>query len=259
MIIADTVPFSRKLNRVLHKFENKKAAKMVTRDKSRPVYHIHIRKTAGTSINFSFIWKDNLEKTTQNYEKLAQNKYNRTIINKQVVVGWNVKLINEGNYHYAFSHTPLHKLSLPKDVFKITCLRDPVRRVISHYNMLIYYRANNIQHACMQHDGLWLGKTFTDFLNKIPKEHLQNQIYMFSEKFDLNEALENILQCEQILFTEQLNNDIKTLENKLKRELPLSNQKKYGHSSTIGDEEKNRLRDLLEPEYTFIESIKKHL
>jgi len=79
-------------------------------------------------------------------------------------------LIEEGSYYYAFSHIPLHQLRLPKETFTITCFRDPIKRIISHYNMLVHYRDNNIYHSCMKIEGHWLGNSVLDFVERRPKK-----------------------------------------------------------------------------------------
>ena len=144
-------------NRLRHekiKYEQQKedrvVKKLILQQKQKPIYHVHIRKTAGTTINFAFLSNSGSVNTDSFYESIAQKSNHRQIKNKKVFVGWNVQLINKGNYSYAFSHTPLHKLNLQPDTFVFTCLRDPVKRVVSHYNMLKYFQKENINHPCMK-------------------------------------------------------------------------------------------------------------
>ncbi|MBL4663623.1 MAG: sulfotransferase family 2 domain-containing protein [Flavobacteriaceae bacterium] len=222
--------------RILHKINNEKAkllqvkeenlVRKIVQKQSQPIYHIHIRKTAGTTINFAFLSNAGVSNTEQFYESIAHKPNHRQIKSSKIFVGWNVKLIEQGEYSFAFSHTPRHQLNLKPEVFTFTCLRDPVKRVVSHYNMLKYYQLNNIDHPIMKVEGKWLGKSFDDFMVRMPKEHLLNQLYMFSSSCDLNEATDSLLSLNKIIYTENLKVGLDELEIKTGWQLPISNQKK---------------------------------
>jgi hypothetical protein len=177
------------------------------------IYLVHIRKTGGTSLNHMFLsyWNNDPEKL---YQQLANNPTHRIISNGIIYTGWNRTIINKGNYYYGFSHIPVHKLDLPPSTFTITCFRDPVKRVISHYNMLMYYKNNNIYHPMMKTEKHWLGNNFNDFINRIPKKHLLNQLYMFSSNFDIEEAIDNINGLSHYFFTEFFSEGIEELNKK---------------------------------------------
>jgi hypothetical protein len=245
-------------NKIQIDAENKAVKKIMDEKSSQRIYHYHIRKTAGTTINFAFL--NNAEEGSSNsfYDKLVEKPNHRLISpNKKIFVGWNVRLINEGNYFYAFSHNPIHKLKVPADVFTITCLRDPLKRVVSHYNMLKHYEKENIDHPCMKTEGLWLGNSFDHFIDHIPQINLLNQIYMFSESFDLQQAFDNISRCSFIMFTETLEADMKRLEGILNLDLPVFNEKKYDYKEIIPQQSLDKLREKLEPEYKFMEMVMK--
>lgn len=226
----------------------------------RPIYHVHVRKTAGTSINFAFLSNAKATNTQEFYRSLALKANQRKIKNNKVFVGWNVKLINEGDFSYAFSHTPFHQLNLPSHVRTFTCLRDPAKRVISHYNMLRYFQLNEVAHPCMKVEGNWLGNSFDDFLDRIPKEHLMNQLYMFSESMNVEDALNNLRSLDKIIYTEQLDRGLLELEKFTQWKLPVSNQKKYSHKEDITAEQLEKLKKLLAAEYQLMELLaKEHL
>jgi len=73
---------------------------------TQPIYHIHIRKTGGTTINFAFLSNGTTENLDDLYNKLSTKKNHRVISNEKVFVGWNLVLLNEGNYSFGFSHRP---------------------------------------------------------------------------------------------------------------------------------------------------------
>ncbi len=237
--------------------ENRQINRLFEQQATPPIYHYHIRKTGGTSINFAFLSNAATTDVNDFYQQLAQKKNNRLIANDHVFVGWNKRLIEGGKYFYAFSHTPVHELRLPKNAFTFTCLRDPARRVISHYKMLRYYQENNIAHPCMRVEGAWLGDSFDDFLKNIPKNHLMNQLYMFSKNYNIEEAEERIRACSYYFFMENMEQGIADLSARLNLKLPLSHQKKYDIELNINDPQLAHLKEKLAPEYHLLERLKK--
>ena len=237
--------------------ENRETHRLFQQQTAPPIYHYHIRKTGGTSINFAFLSHSDAPDLDNFYRKLARKKNSRLIANERVFVGWNKRLIEGGKYFYAFSHTPAHELQIPKNTFTFTCLRDPARRVISHYKMLRYYQENNIAHPCMRVEGAWLGDSFDDFLENIPKNHLMNQLYMFSKNYNIEEAEARIRACSYYFFTENMKQGIADLATQLNLELPLSHQKKYDIDWHIGESQMAYLKEKLALEYRLIEKLQK--
>jgi len=237
--------------------ENRQAHHLYQAQNHPPIYHYHIRKTGGTSINFAFLSNTAASDVDDFYQQLTKKKNNRLIANERVFIGWNKRLIEDGKYFYAFSHIPAHELQISKNTFTFTCLRDPVRRVISHYKMLCYYQENNIAHPCMRVEGTWLGNSFDDFIKNIPKSHLMSQLYMFSKNYNIEEAEELIRACSYYFFTENIEQGIADLSTKLNLELPLSHQKKYEISIPISESNKVHLKEKLAPEYRLLERLKK--
>lgn len=222
----------------------------------RPIYHVHIRKTAGTSINFAFLSNGATDNVEDLYESLAKTPTQRVISNSKVFVGWNAELLNEGNYSYGFSHDALHKLNIPDHVFKFTCLRDPVKRIVSHYNMLKHFQKNQINHPCMKIEGKWLGNSIIDFVKNAPKYHVSNQLHMFSASFNVNEAAKELSKLDAIIYTEELHTGLKHLEQLTNWKLPISNQKTYNHKEKIDEGDLLQLKEILSDEYTLLDKIK---
>ena len=116
------------------------------------LYHYHIRKTGGTTINFSFL-RTVTDKPSDLYSKIASSPGHYVNESGKYFSGWNRSVINSGNYFYSWSHIPFHMLDVPTNVKTLTCFRDPVKRLISHYNMINNYKINNINHPCMHKFG----------------------------------------------------------------------------------------------------------
>jgi hypothetical protein len=219
------------------------------------IYLVHIRKTGGTSLNHSFLALSG-EDSELLYKRLVQEWDHRLLSNGKVYVGWNVPYINGGNYFYAFSHVPLHALQLPKETFTVTCFRDPVKRVISHYNMLMDYRINNVRHPCMPIEGKWLGDSFNEFLERIPKEHLCNQLFMFSARYDIGEALERVKGLSHVFFTEDFAHGVDVLNQKTGLQLEVIHTRKTLHKEEVPQRGLDTLREMLGEEYEFLRRVK---
>ena len=219
------------------------------------IYLAHIRKTGGTSINNMFLALSGTDPAAL-YSLLARSQGTRLIRNNLVFVGWNVRLLNRGDYYYGFSHTPLHELSLPERTFTLTCFRDPIERVLSHYNMLVDFRTNGIPHPCMRTEGQWLGKCFEDFLERVPRKHLQNQLFMFSRHFSIDEAVSRVRRLSYWFFGDNFDSGVSGL--RFRTGLPLeplhvrsARQHAQPPASTL-----SALREELDEEYAFLSVIR---
>ena len=221
----------------------------------RRVYHVHVRKTAGTSINHAFLRLAG-EGDAERYAALAKLERHELDADGFRFVGWDAKLINRGNYFYAFSHLPFWQLSLPPKTYLLTCLRDPVKRVLSHYQMLSEYRDKNLSHACRATEEPWLGDSLLDFIERMPAAHLLNQLWMFSKRLDVEEALGNLRRMSRVLFNEDLASGVEVMSRDLG--LPLAVDRR-GQSSPLQFDPAHvdALRSRLDPEYRLIAAVRR--
>ena len=100
----------------LYDITNNKLCKKLSVNNSFPggykrIYNFHIRKTGGTSLNHLFIDSGH-SNLTNPYDHLPKNPQMRLVLNSKVIVGWNKKLLEEGNYYYGFSHIPFHEIEM---------------------------------------------------------------------------------------------------------------------------------------------------
>jgi hypothetical protein len=188
-------------------------------------------------------------KSERTYHELAGQSSHRLIINGKVFVGWNRQLIEQGYYFYAFSHAPYHALDLPRKTFTITCLRDPVQRVLSHYKMLLAYRQSGEFRPDYEEEAGWLGNSLGEFLDNIPREHLLRQLYTFSEAFDVDEAFENIVNLSHYFFTEAFSQGIADLAKKTGLALEPIHIRKSSIQFQPKESDLARLRSVVEPEF----------
>ena len=225
---------------------------LLIKRKSR-VYHYHIRKTGGTSINHAFL---SLLSRDSKAVYLALAKKKKISFDVFSIIGWNKSMINSGKYLYAFSHEPYHEIIDFQNTFTFTCFRDPCARVISHYRMLLEMQASNSTHPCMRTEAPWLGRSFEDFLSLIPKEHLLNQLWMFSSSFSISEACHNISNLNCVLYTENIADGIRQLANKTGLPLQARHDRKTSHEFVPSDFDLENLRDRLEPEYQMLNRVR---
>jgi hypothetical protein len=102
------------------------------------IYHHHVRKTAGTSLDSSFwaLGGPELELLSKQEVHAATEPGE----GGRRFVRHDPQLIARGDYFYASSHEPAHRLEIPPNTFTITILRDPAARVISYYRYLLWAR-----------------------------------------------------------------------------------------------------------------------
>lgn len=220
----------------------------------RRIFFYHVRKTAGTSLNQSFIALAGGDPRAD-YERLANHRSGRIIRGDKVIVGFNRYLIQRGRYFYGFAHAPWWDINIPPGSFTITCLRDPVQRVISHYRMLRTYERQHPGHRVFRKEGQMLGEGLGEFVARLPKKKLMNQLYMFSERYDPEEAAERALSCDFVFFTERFDDALERLGRQLA--LPLKPQRANVSTESVEPEERavERLAEILEPERRFIERV----
>lgn len=219
------------------------------------IYHYHIRKTAGTSLNHMFFALDS-EKNDQVYKKLIHSNQHRHIGPHHVFVGWNKKLIEEGDYFYGFSHIPIHRVRIPDNSFTITILRDPIQRLVSHYKMLLEESQKKRPSAWFKAEQRFLGKGIEDFSKKLPRQHLLNQLHMFSDRFDISEAADAINKCDSWFFTDNFENGIKKVNLKLQLELTPIHIRSSKTKLQLSEDQLSLLHNLLQPEYDLFTILK---
>jgi hypothetical protein len=170
-----------------------------------------------------------------------------------VIVRHNPAAIEQGLYFFANSHIPAHQLRLPDQTFTVTILRDPLRRLLSHYRYLRWLEHNEPHSALFRREGRWLGSSFSDFMDRLPRPHLENQLYMFSATFDVDEALECLERCSMVMFSETFPVGLQELAGQLDLALEEKHERRYDVQYELSDEERNKARELLAEEYRLLE------
>ncbi len=217
----------------------------------RRVYHAHMRKTGGTSINHIFLGLGTQD-TESLYSELCDRYF--AIRGKKVYAAWNPRILAEGHYFYGHSHWPLHELRLPEDTFIFSCFRDPVKRLVSLYRMLEGNRRKGVQNPGGQ--DAWLGEGFGGFVDRLPKSELLGQIYMFSSTYSVEEAVQAAGAIEHIMFTEEFDAGLRALARKTGLPLEPIHMRKSPDQVEVPAGEVERLRERTAPEYAFLSQLR---
>ena len=221
------------------------------------LYHVHIRKCAGSGLNQAFVRRF---AGVDAFERLAAKPDHRLVFDGRPVVGWNPQLIERGAYVYAFCHTPFHALTLPPKTFSFAFFRDPVARLLSHYQMLCDMAAEGSSHVALRDEGAWIEAGFGGFLDRIPRQHLQNQLYMFDAGFDVDAALERVRRLSYCGVVGDIEPDfLPMLERRfgLRLDYARSNPSRTRYPLTVG--ERARAEGLLAEELLFFERVRGEL
>ena len=234
------------VSKVCYSHENKRAKNLVKEQRItggyQRIYHFHIRKTGGTSINFAFFALNGEKKGRLGYDNLSKNRFNyRSIIDRNVYVGWDRYLLQTGDYFYGFSHLPTHAITIPVNTYCFTILRDPISRIISHYKMLRYYSENSINLNLLRSEP-WYNSDIINFIENMPTDHLLRQLFMFSKDYDINEAIANLSKLNRVMFTESFDEGCQGLRSDLKIPIEIYREKSYNIDVAID----NRAMKLLE-------------
>lgn len=192
----------------------------------RRVYHHHLMKTGGTSINNAFLNIANEEKlTTTNYFILMQDLGLTKCFGGYRFSAWNQVAIMLGYFDYAWSHRPLSKLYLPADTFVFCCIRNPIDRIYSRYKHLL--KDKNSQNKMTSKQQAWLGSSFQEYVNNLPDHELCHQLYMFDTSLDLEKAISLAKRkIHFILHLECFEDDFELLSQKLGVNLTIMHRRK---------------------------------
>jgi len=231
------------------------------------VYHFHVRKTAGTSLNAAFWALGGLDLQAASNSQVLEGNGLRFVRGNQ-------RLIEEGDYFFANSHQPAYELRLPPQTYTITILRDPAARAISYFRYLLWARGhpeareaepfidNVLAESSFLDRRFSLRRrevTFRDFLERVPPRHLLNQVHMFSARMDPAEAAENALACSATCFTETYPQDLRRVAAELGLDLREKRERGFGEKVEPSEREREMLHERLEPEYAMIERVREGL
>ena len=246
------------------------------------VLHHHVRKTAGTSLNAAFralggpdatrvTGEDRLagatapaadadaDDQTRQSRSQARQKGSSVRGNGLTFVTGGVQRIDEGAYFFANSHTAAYVLHPPRHTFRLTILRNPASRLVSHYRYLRHVRELAIPDGPSQAELAWADGSFEEFVHTMPRRGRLRQLYMFSESFDVGEALGRITGLDAVLFTETYPDDLLDLGRQLGLPLEVRRERTFTYSTDVSPDEVQAILPLLDPELELVEQVARRL
>ena len=196
-------------------------------DGAKRVYCHHIRKTAGTSLHFSFLALGD-EDPAAVHRRIAASAaapdHQRAAMPSPPITD---RCSSRGPISTAGRTCPrIGSRCLPR-TFTVTILRDPCDRVVSHYNYIREGDQPGMAFAVTDAERALAGNGFPAFLAALPKKDLLRQIFTFSPSFSVAEAAERISACSAVLFTETYESGLAALATRL--DLPLELQARSRH------------------------------
>jgi hypothetical protein len=223
-------------------------------DGSRRVYCYHIRKTAGTSLAHSFMALGG-EDPMSVWRRTTETRLPRAISGRYSFAVADRRLLAEGAYFFGRSHTIADEQPLPPKTFTVTILRDPLARIHSYYDFLVAGDDPDLPVRVSDQIRRKARGGIEACLDRVPTEHLLNQVFMFSKKLDISEATDRIAACSSVFFTEDFGPGLAVLGQRLELPLEVRQVRVNKKRSTISDEQKERIRSRLEPEYELLRRL----
>lgn len=239
----------------LEKYRCRRVVNRYLKNGGQRVYHYHIMKTGGTSINSAFfsLSEENSEVIDRHIIYHPEHYFRAP---NQVFSRGNW-LIESGLFTYGFSHIPKWNIEVPEDAFTFTCLRDPLKRLISRYHHLQSMYQSPYKQRFEQDQGAlvnWLQADFATFVERVSEKEKHEMLYMFSQNLDPYEAFEQLKTLDYFFFLEEIGEGIKQLGTKLNLPLTLKWANKSGYREAISDEMKAEVKEkYLKDDYTFFQ------
>ncbi len=224
-------------------------------DGSRRIYCYHIRKTAGTSLYLSFLALGG-EDPMAVWRRMTSSRLPRTISGRYSFVANHRLLLAEGAYFYGRSHRAASRQRLPSRTFTVTVLRDPVTRVRSYFDYLVAGDSEGTPGQVAASERSMACDGFDAFLDRVTDRALLNQLAMFSERFDVSEALDQLAGCSHVMFTERFDEGFADLGRRLGLSLTVHRARVADNRTSLTAEQTERLRERLEPEYELLRRLR---
>jgi Sulfotransferase family len=214
----------------------------------RRIYHVHVRKTGGTSVNRAFLALGGEDPMV--VHRRMGHALHATSSGAMTFAAHDVPMLRAGRYFYGWHHAPAWSFELPADTFTFTVLRDPTARVVSLYRYLADPAADADEpFPAGRAERRRAADGFGAFLERSAPEDLCHQLWMFSATMDVEEAAARIQGCSAWLLTEDLDRSLPLLGSRLGLELaPRRDRRSLGATDVVGPHA-DRLAELLAPEY----------
>jgi len=224
----------------------------------------HIPKTAGRSIIVSFLRRIHTEShlTDKFMYKDLVNRSGKYKNDNMCMSGWNPK--SYGQHFFTFGHHTYHaehcKNARKHLTHSITSIRKPFDRLFSLYKEHLFERKNGRAISTTIKnvpDTMFDDMTFGNFVKRLPKKRLLEQLYYFSDSYNINEAIENVSKLTHVFFVDDILNDRDSYAGKTKTYLCISNAFRREIDYKISKKERSFINKLIKDEIKFYTNLKK--
>lgn len=173
------------------------------------IYFYHIQGTGGRSVIEAFLHQSG---TVESFHPFFFEFSTIVVDDKK----FQRTSMPDPDTYFAASHIAYRRCSLPKDIdtFRFTLMRDPIARFAGRYRH--HYRFSRIgTHT------VWKGDNIIDVVNSTPRFDVMNQLGMFSDSYNVNEAVINLRKLDVILRCETMAETMEILSQRLQLDPPL--------------------------------------
>ena len=235
----------------------------------------HIPKTGGRSIVSAFGELDspNMNLSTEDMwgfvvDRITSRENYDSMGSSLNIHGFDIRTY--GSKFLTFGHNTYHRVfsaaqeqgpsrEQMESCCSFTVVRDPLSRIFSYYKEYLeeLFRDNtttSIHELCPKSDReLYERKewTFEDFIKALPNERKLEQVYYFSETFDINEAIGNIEKLSSVVICEKNKKGISSISKHIGLDLKVEHGFSRSSSYKISKREMEFASKELELEYDF--------
>jgi len=225
------------------------------------VYHLHLRKCAGTSLNSAFWDLSGFSLKSAGSKSLITN-------GGFVFVRNHKGLIEAGDYFFGNSHLPFWALNLPDKTFIFTMMRNPLSRLLSLHRYYRWIKTTNPAKASekepyyhlLVHNIGDIPESPLEFASRLKRNTLEPQLYAFSKSFDTDEALQNLSKINAVYFQDNFKGALHHLGLQTGYNLKLVHERGFYSSSdktSPASVELEKIKEMLTAEYHFYDAAKK--
>lgn len=215
------------------------------------VYHYHVRKTAGTSLNAAFWALAGLDR--EQVDRIQRHRFEH---NGMVFLRNDRKHLEDGDWHYANGHARAVSIVLPPRTFTVTVLRDPLERLVSGYQYFHYLHRSGLRDGTTEVERERAAGSFGDYLDALPPPARTLQVRMFSTRLSVDEAVVRAAAVDAVLFTDDFAAGVGRLGQTLGLELPVLHERQFPKLVQIPDAELARATEMLRPEQEFVDELR---
>ena len=243
------------------------------------VLHHHVRKTAGTSLNAAFRALGGPDATritgeaTRSAgpgESAAPSSAERASGRRRVrgssdrgngltFVTGAVSRIDEGTYFFANTHTAAYVLHPPRRTFRLTILRNPATRLVSHYRYLRHLREHDLADGPGEIEMDYAAGTFEEFVHTLPRRGRLRQLYMFSGTFDVAEADDASPTSTRSCSPRPTPTTWPSSPRQLALPLEVRRERSFTYTTTVEPDEVRAVLPMLTDEFDLVERVARRL